>query len=88
MKIDLKICVSASCFFNNINLQDEVEYALCDYLDNGELETHDKLDEMEWEDLVKRITYNESDLVVETVEHDGNDAVIYFRLPINIRLDE
>lgn len=87
MKVDLQICVSASCFFNHINLQDEVEYALCDYLDNGRLK-NDKLNEMEWEDLIKRITYNESDLVVENFEHDWNDAVIYFRLPINIRLDE
>lgn len=87
MKVNLQICVSASAFFSHINLQDEVEYALCDYLDNGRLK-NDKLDEMEWEDLIKRITYSDTDLVVENFEYDGNDGVICFRLPINIKIEE
>lgn len=88
MKIDLQICVSASAFFSHINLQDEVEYALADYLAYGELENHDKLDKMEWDSLMKRITYNDTDLVVEHFDYDGNDGVIYFKLPITVKLDE
>lgn len=88
MKIDLQINVNAYSVFNYINLKDEVEYALCDYLEYGELEDHDKLNEMEWEDLIKRMTYDESDLVFENFiyEKDGGDIV--FRLPITIKLDE